>query len=194
MKSLVLNTFQARPWGIHPTMLDRDESESMCSSLTGSLALLISRVDLVDALLLFPSPSPPLAVAVDDVVVVRGAFMTMRPGGYDVLLSSLAAQTDTRYELFCVDELAAARRKTVSAQAAALGVNLVGLQPGKERPNLPPQSGAETSAVGAKRRWRFGYANAMNTGLIGIASRHAGRSAGRIVHQTRLPCAALERW
>ena len=147
-------------------------------------AQLVSSVLAQVALSTAPPPPPLLAIV----------FMTMRPGGYDVLLSSLAAQTDTRYELFCVDELAAARRKTVSAQAAALGVNLVGLQPGKERPNLPPQSGAETSAVGAKRRWRFGYANAMNTGLIGIASRHAGRSAGRIVHQTRLPCAALERW
>ena len=87
--------------------------------------------------------------------------MTMRPGGYDVLLESLAQQTDARYELFCVDELTNERRSAVAARAAALGVNLIGLRPGKPRAD-PPEG-----------KFRFGYANAMNTGLLGVAAHHA---------------------
>jgi hypothetical protein len=40
-------------------------------------------------------------------------YMTKRPGGYDVLLSSLARQTDFRYELVCVDELLGRHREVV---------------------------------------------------------------------------------
>lgn len=131
-------------------------------------AQLVSSV-LTHAALSTAAPPPPLLAIV---------FMTMRPGGYDVLLSSLAAQTDTRYELFCVDELASARRSAISARAAELGINLVGLKPGKERPRPPRHTGTEPSAADADdRQWRFGYANAMNTGLIGIASRHRGKMA-----------------
>lgn len=101
----------------------------------------------------------------------------MRPGGYDVLLSSLAGQTDVRYELFCVDELAPARRSTVAAQARALGVNLAGLKPGKRRPRLPRHGAKSPAADAEEGQWRFGYANAMNTGLIAIAERHAGKLA-----------------
>lgn len=129
---------------------------------------LISSV-LTHAALSIDAPPPPLLAIV---------FMTTRPGGYDVLLSSLAAQTDKRYELFCVDELASARRSTVYAQATALGVNLVGLEPGKARPRPPRPLGEKLSEVDANDgHWRFGYANAMNTGLIGIANRHAGKTA-----------------
>jgi hypothetical protein len=131
-------------------------------------AQLVSSVLTHTALSTTVSPPPLLAIV----------FMTMRPGGYDVLLSSLAAQTDVRYELFCIDELASARRSTVAAQAAALGVNLVGLKPGKTRRRPPRGTGVEPSATGADQsQWRFGYANAMNTGLIGIADRHAGKLA-----------------
>jgi len=98
-----------------------------------------------------PPPPPRLAIV----------FMTMRPGGYDVLLESLAQQTDARYELFCVDELTHERRSAVAARAAALGVNLIGLRPGKPRAD-PPEG-----------KFRFGYANAMNTGLLGVAAHHA---------------------
>jgi hypothetical protein len=43
-----------------------------------------------------PGPEPKLTVV----------FVTKRPGGYDVLLNSLKAQTSRDYELVCVDELA----------------------------------------------------------------------------------------
>lgn len=143
--------------------LERDISHAQSALVD---AQLVSSVLAHEALSFTPPPPPLLAIV----------FMTMRPGGYDVLLSSLAAQTDVRYELFCVDELASARRSAVSAQAAALGVNLVGLKPGKIRPRPPRRSDAESPAADAGNNlWRFGYANAMNTGLMGIADRHAGK-------------------
>ena len=146
------------------SMPSADELAGLDTDVTRAQNALVD-AQLVSSVLahsvLAPLPPPLLAIV----------FMTMRPGGYDVLLSSLAAQTDTRYELFCVDELTAGRRSTVSKRAAALGVNLIGLQPGKPRPRPPPSR--DEDPPGAAQGWRFGYANAMNTGLIGIATKHS---------------------
>jgi hypothetical protein len=142
-------------------------------------AQLVSSVLMHSAFSTAPPPPPLLAIV----------FMTMRPGGYDVLFSSLAAQTDVRYELFCVDELESARRSTVAAQARSLGVNLAGLKPGKLRPRLPQRTGAKSSAADThENQWRFGYANAMNTGLLGIADRHAGKLARHCATTDRILC------
>ena len=78
-------------------------------------------------------------------------FVTKRPGGYDVLLNSLGAQTSRDYELVCVDELASRRGDAVRAAAAAADVPLARVVTGK--PKSDP-------------RRRFGIANAINTGVL----------------------------
>ncbi|KAF6005208.1 hypothetical protein F1559_002518 [Cyanidiococcus yangmingshanensis] len=91
---------------------------------------------------------PPPAISI--------VFVTKRPGGYDVLLNSLAQQTRNSpldYELICVDELAPFRSELVRTQARELGVNLVAMVPSKPRQpryhSLP-----------------FGIYNALNTGFL----------------------------
>lgn len=81
-------------------------------------------------------------------------FVTKRPGGYDVLLNSLRAQTSRDYELVCVDELARERGDAVRAAAAAAAVPLAAVTVGK--PRSPSRPG----------RRRFGIANAINTGVL----------------------------
>jgi glycosyltransferase involved in cell wall biosynthesis len=83
-------------------------------------------------------------------------FVTKRPGGYDMLLNSLAQQSRKSpldYELICVDELAPFRAELVRAQARELGINLVAIVPSKPRQtryhSLP-----------------FGIYNALNTGFL----------------------------
>jgi glycosyltransferase involved in cell wall biosynthesis len=90
-------------------------------------------------------------------------FVTKRPGGYDILLNSLAQQTRKSpldYEVICVDELAPFRSELVREQARALGVNLVAIVPSK-----PRQSRYHSLP--------FGIYNALNTGFL--------LSRGRIV-------------
>jgi hypothetical protein len=44
------------------------------------------------------------------------AFTTLRPGGYDVLLESLARQTSKDFELICIDTLADKRAHLIRAR------------------------------------------------------------------------------
>jgi glycosyltransferase involved in cell wall biosynthesis len=78
-------------------------------------------------------------------------FVTKRPGGYDVIMESLARQTNRNYELICVDELADHRAHAVKEMAAQLQVNLVAIT--RSKPKTHPET-------------RFGIANAINTGFV----------------------------
>eukprot|EP00301_Raphidiophrys_heterophryoidea_P012866 c1996_g1_i1.p1 GENE.c1996_g1_i1~~c1996_g1_i1.p1 ORF type:complete len:449 (-),score=73.67 c1996_g1_i1:109-1359(-) len=85
-------------------------------------------------------------------------YITKRPGGYDVLLNSLAQQNHDDplsfvYELICVDELAPYRAARVYAMADELDVNLVAIVPSK--PKAPQH-----------KDLRFGIYNAINTGIL----------------------------
>lgn len=87
-------------------------------------------------------------------------YITMRPGGYDVLFESLAQQTSTDFELICIDDAGVldqttgirgppARRAAAVAYARRLGLPLVALVPSKKK----------------VRGLRFGQCNAINSGL-----------------------------
>lgn len=77
-------------------------------------------------------------------------YVTKRPGSFDLLLHSLAQQTDSRYELIVVDELAYHRRDAVKLLAESLRVHLVQHVPGKPK----------------TRPHKYGICNGINTGLI----------------------------
>ena len=92
-------------------------------------------------------PKPPFVSVV---------YVTKRPGGYDMLLNSLAQQarrSPADYELICVDEAAPFRVEKVREEARRLGVNLVAMVPSKPR---QPRY----------RDLRFGIYNALNTGFL----------------------------
>ena len=78
-------------------------------------------------------------------------YITKRPGGYDILLNSLAQQTSKNYELICIDELANYRKEKIKTMAEKLNVNLKIVRPGKEK-TFPDT--------------KFGICNAFNTGLL----------------------------
>jgi len=52
------------------------------------------------------------------------AFTTLRPGGYDVLLESLARQTSKDFELICIDTLADKRAHLIRVCRAPPTVGL----------------------------------------------------------------------
>ena len=94
--------------------------------------------------------------------VLSIVYMTMRPGGYDVLLHSLARQSSQEFELLCVDELAApghrSRAGDIRAMANALGLGDRVTYIGPSDPR-PPGT-------------HFGIANAINSGLRRTRGRH----------------------
>jgi hypothetical protein len=101
-----------------------------------------------------PPLPPPLVAPDDSSPLVTILYTTKHPGGYDVILKSLALQTDGRYELVAVDESAPLRALAVAREARRLGVRLRSVLPGKPR----------------DADWRFRLYSAYNTGLMVAAT------------------------
>jgi glycosyltransferase involved in cell wall biosynthesis len=80
-------------------------------------------------------------------------FITKRSGVYDILFNSLAQQTNADYNLICVDELTKDRHTQVTEKASQMGVHLSMITPSRVRTE-------------DKADYKFGYANAINTGLL----------------------------
>lgn len=77
-------------------------------------------------------------------------FLTMRPGGYDILFSSLRQQTEKCFDLVVIDDLVAHRRAEILDAARSAGVVVKALLPAKPK----------------TRGMRFGQYNAINSGLL----------------------------
>ena len=113
-------------------------------------------------------------------------FMTVRPGGYDVLLGALAQQTSREFELICVDELAAAathvdggervpggstvqevggRATAIREAAEALGLGRHIRYIGPSDPVVDAGRTPPVSSPHGPDGPHFGIANAMNSGV-----------------------------
>eukprot|EP00741_Cyanophora_paradoxa_P003844 tig00000718_g3738.t1 len=148
VKSITRKSKQAQP-----SLVDASKLEA------GSTQLLAKRADDDEAtqyctsvpLFIDVSYEPPCRKPILSIV-----FVTKRPGGYDVLFNSLAAQTSQDYEIVIVDELAAYRGTAVMEMAKEKGIPCLGVIP--SRPKSVELKGT-----------KFGIYKALNTGLLLIS-------------------------